>query len=51
MYAFNYKYITSKFDAYVLIADTDCLVYEIKPEDDYEDFYKDKNLFNFSDYA
>ena len=51
MYEFHYKYIKSKFDAYVLIADTDCLVYEIKTEDDYEDFYKDKNLFSFSDYA
>ena len=27
------------------------LVYEIKTEDMYEDFYKDKNLFDFSDYS
>ena len=26
-------------------------VYEIKTEDVYEDFYKDKNLFDFSDYS
>ena len=26
-------------------------VYEIKTEDVYEDFYKDKNLFHFSDYS
>ena len=31
-------------------SDTDSLVYEIKTENVYEDFYQDKNLFNFSDY-
>ena len=30
--------------------DTDSLVYEIKIEDVYKDFYGDKNLFDFSDY-
>ena len=33
-----------------MFTDTDSLVYEIKREDVYEDFYKDKNLFDFSDY-
>ena len=33
-----------------MFADTDSLVYEIKTEYVYEDFYKDKNLFDFSDY-
>ena len=33
-----------------MFTDTDSLVYEIKSEDVYEDFYKDKNLFDFSDY-
>ena len=50
MYEFNYKYIKSKFDANSLFTDTDSLVYEIKTEDINEDFYKDKNLFDFSDY-
>ena len=27
------------------------LVYEIKTKDVYEDFYQDKNLFDFSDYT
>ena len=31
------------------LTDTDSLVYEIKTEDVYEDFYEDKNLFDFSD--
>ena len=42
MYEFHYKYTKSKFD--------DSLVYEIKRKDVYEDFYQDKNLFDFSDY-
>ena len=44
MYEFHYKYIKSKFDAKLLLTDTDSLVCEIKPEDVYEDFYEDKNL-------
>ena len=50
MYEFHYKYIKNKFDAKLLFTDTDSLVYEIKTEDVYEDFYQDKNLFDFSDY-
>ena len=46
----NYKYIKSKFDAKLLFIDTYSLVYEIKTEDVYEDFYQEKNLFDFSDY-
>ena len=34
----------------MLFTDKGSLVYEIKKEDFYEDFYKDKNLFDFSDY-
>ena len=50
MYEFHYKYIKSKYRAHLLFTDTVSLVYEIKTEDVYEDFYKDKNLFHFSDY-
>ena len=39
MYEFHYKYIKIKFDAKLLFTDTDSLVYEIKTEDVYEDFY------------
>ena len=38
MYGFHYKYIKNKFDAKLLITDTDSLVYEIKTRDVYEDF-------------
>ena len=34
-----------------MFTDTDSLVYEIKTEDVYEDFFEDKNLFDFSDYS
>ena len=50
MYEFHYKYIKSKFDAKLLLTDTESLVSEIKAEDNYEDFYQDKNLFDFGDY-
>ena len=50
IYEFHYKYIKSKYDANLLFTDIDSLVYEIKTEDVYEDFYEDKNLFDFSDY-
>ena len=50
MYEFHYKYIKSKFDAKMLFTDTDSLVYEIKAEGVYEEFYQDKNLFDFSEY-
>ena len=33
-----------------MFTDADSLVYEIKTEDVHEDFYLDKNLFDFSDY-
>ena len=50
MYEFHYKYIKSKFDAKLLFTDTDSLVYKIKTEDVYENFYGGKNLFDFNDY-
>ena len=39
MYDFHYKYIKRKFSADLLFPDTGSLVYEIKAEDVYEDFY------------
>ena len=50
MYEFHYKYIKNRSDAKLLFTDTDSLVFEIKAKDVYEDFYQDKNLFDFSDY-
>ena len=50
MYEFHYEYIKNKYDAKLLFTDTDSLVYENKTEDVCEDFYLDKDLFDFSDY-
>ena len=50
MYEFHYGYIKDKFDAKLMLTDTDSLVYEINTEDVYEDFYLDKDLFDFSVY-
>ena len=50
MYEFLYKYIKSKFDDKLLFTYTESLVYEIKTEHVYEDFYQDKIFFDFSDY-
>ena len=50
MHEFYYKYIRSKFDVKMFFTDTDSLVYKIKTENVYEDFYQYKNLFDFSDY-
>ena len=50
MHEYYYKDNKSKFSAKLLFTDTDSLVNEIKTEDVYEDFYRDKNLFDFSDY-
>ena len=51
MYEFHHKYIKRKFSANLLFPDTGSLVYEIETDDVYEDFYKNKNLLDFSHYA
>ena len=51
MYDYHYNYIKGKIDTQLLFTDTDSLVYEIKTKEDvYEDFYQDKDLFDFSNY-
>ena len=39
--------LLKKFDAELLFADTDSLIYEIKSEVVYEEFFKNKHLFGF----
>ena len=45
-----YNFIKKHFDAELLFIDTDGLTYEIKSEDVYEEFFKYKHLFDFSNY-
>ena len=49
-YKFHHEYFQYKFNARLLFTDGDSLVYEIKKLDVYEDFYQDKDLFDFSEY-
>ena len=52
MYYFHYNYIKSQYGdkARLLFTDTDSLTYEIEADDVYQDFWKDKHLFDNSDY-
>ena len=51
MYEFHYNFIKKNFNAELLFTDTDSLTYEIKSENIYEDFFKWKDLFDFSNYS
>ena len=51
MYPFHYNFIKKNFSAKLLFTDTDRLTYEIKSENVYEEFYKWKDLFDFSNYS
>ena len=51
MYAFHYNFIKKNFSAELLFTDTDSLTYEIKSEKVYKEFYKWKDLFDFSNYS
>ena len=50
MYDFHYNFIKKHFDAELLFTDTDSLTYEIKSEDVYEELFKHKHLFDYSNY-
>ena len=50
MYYFPYNFIKKNFNAELLFTDTDSLTYEIKSENAYEEFFKWKDLFDFSNY-
>ena len=51
MYDFHYNFIKENFNAELLFTDTDSLTYEIKSENVYEEFFKWKDLFDFSNYS
>ena len=51
MYDFHYNFIKKNFNAELLFTDTDSLAYEIKSKNVYEEFFKWKNLFDFSNYS
>ena len=49
MYEFHYNF--KNFDSELFITDTDSLTCEIKSENVYEEFFKWKNLLDFSNYS
>ena len=51
IYDFHYNFIKKNFNAELLFIDTDSLTYEIKSENVYEDFFKWKDLLDFSNYS
>ena len=53
MYEVHYNYIKNKYrnNSRLLFTDTDSLMYENKTDDVYEDFNKDKEMFNFNSYS
>ena len=50
MYDFHYNFIKKNSSAELLFTDTDSLTYEIKSSNIYDEFYKHKDLFDFSNY-
>ena len=51
MYDFHYNFIRKNFDAELLFTEMDILTNEIKSKNVYEEFYKWKDLFDFSNYS
>ena len=51
IYDFHYNFIKNNFDAELLFTDTDSLTYEIKSENVYQEVFKWKDLFDFSNYS
>ena len=50
MHDFHYNFIKKHFHAELLFTDTDSLTYERESDDVYEEFLKEKHLFDFSNY-
>ena len=50
MYKFHYNFIKKNSDAELLFTNTDSPTYEVKWEDFYDEFFKWKELFDFSNY-
>ena len=51
MYDFHCNFIKKNFNAELLFTDTDSVTYEIKSENFFEEFFKWKDLLDFSNYS
>ena len=50
MYDFHHSFVKKHFDVKLLFTGADSVTYEIKSEHAYEEFFKHKHLFDFSNY-
>ena len=50
MYDFPYNFVKKNSDVEFLFSDTDSLTYKIKSENVYEEFFRWKALFDFSNF-
>ena len=53
MYEFHYDHVENKYgnNSRLSFTDADSLMYVVETEDVYEDFRKDKEMFNVSNYS
>ena len=51
MYDFHHNFTKKHFNAELIFTDTDSLTYERKSEDVYEEYFKHKHLFDFSNFS
>ena len=51
MYDFHHDFINKNFNAKLLFTDADSPTYAIKPKNVYEEFFKWKDLFDYSNYS
>ena len=51
IYYFHYSFIKKNFNAELYFTDTNSFTYEIKSENAYEELFKWKDLFDFSNYS
>ena len=51
MQDFHYNFIKENFDAELFFTEKDSFTYEIKLKNVYEEFFEQKDLFDFSNYS
>ena len=51
MYDLHYNFVKKNFDDQLFFTDTNSLIYEVKSENVYEEFFKWKDLFDVSSYS
>ena len=50
MYQFWYEHLKNKYKVELIYTDTDSFIIQVETDDIYKDMFKDKNLYDFSEY-